>query len=437
MKNIYVKIEGIHCGHCVSKITKELLNNKKIRDVFIKNNIASITYKGKLDKKEIIDIIKGIDYFTKEDYISYDLKDIDDSFKLREFIIILGCVVLFGVFIRVMFGFNIFNMIPTIDSSITYGMLVITGFFTSIHCISMCGAINLVASFNNSGNNIKRGILYNSGRVLSYTIIGGIVGLIGSVLSINDVVMGTIIFLAALIMFLMSLRMLGVINYRFPKIIKFKVKKKPNSAFLLGILNGFMPCGPLQAMQVYALSTGSFMMGALSMFLFGIGTVPLMLIALVVFNLFSGRRKMLVNKVAATLIFILSLVMLNRGLLILNIDVFKVNNSNDEYLAAAIDDDYQVVEFEIGYDSYYDIIVQKDVLVKMIVHVDSKYLTGCNEELVMPEFGIRQKLEVGDNVIEFIPTETGTFTYNCWMNMIKNYVKVIDDKEYFKEIDYE
>ena len=46
--------------------------------------------------------------------------------------------------------------------------------------------------------------------------------------------------------------------------------------FYIGLLNGLMPCGPLQAMQIYALGTGSFVMGAASMFFFSVGTVPLM-----------------------------------------------------------------------------------------------------------------------------------------------------------------
>ena len=68
----------------------------------------------------------------------------------------------------------------------------------------------------------------------------------------------------------------------------------------------------------------------------------------------------------------------------------------------------------------------------MIIHVDKKYLTGCNGELEIKEFNINKKLEVGDNVIEFTPTKEGTYTYTCWMNMIKNNIKVIDDIKYFK-----
>lgn len=193
-----------------------------------------------------------------------------------------------------------------------------------------------------------------------------------------------------------------------------------------------MPCGPLQAMQVYAVSTGSFIKGALSMFLFGLGTVPLMLFTGIILNLVKGKGKIIINKIASILILLLSIVMLNRGLLALNIDVLKNFNNYNNFKYSTLKEDYQLIEFHLTYDNYQDIIVQKDIPVKMIIHVDKNNLTGCNNELIIYKFGIKQELKVGDNVIEFTPTKEGTFYYTCWMNMIKNTIKVIDDYEDFK-----
>ena len=61
MKKIYARIDGIHCDHCIETITKELLKNKKIKEVSIHKNIASISYQGNLSKKEIIESILKID----------------------------------------------------------------------------------------------------------------------------------------------------------------------------------------------------------------------------------------------------------------------------------------------------------------------------------------------------------------------------------------
>ena len=411
MNKKYVKIDGIHCNHCIDTITNALLKNKNIKEVKIKNNIAYITYDKKLSNREIIKIIIDIDYFTKEEYISDNLKNIDTKIRLKEFIVIV--VVLFALWflINKIFGYNIFNVIPNIDSSITYGMLFVTGILTSIHCISMCGAINLIAIVDSKNKNYKRPILYNLGRVVSYTIIGGLVGLLGSVISLNSTINGIIILVASLIMLLMSFNMLGIIEFKLPFINKIRLKTKSRNSFVIGLLNGLMPCGPLRAMQVYALSTGSFIKGALSMLIFSLGTVPLMLLVGIFYNLVKGKGKIIVNKVASVLILILSIVMLNRGLLALGIDISKSFNDYSEFTSSKIEGDYQVVEFDLEYNDYEDIIVQKDIPVKMIIHVEKKYLTGCNSELELKDFNKKVKLEVGDNIIEFTPEKTGTYTY--------------------------
>lgn len=432
MQKVYVKIEGIHCSHCESKIIAELLKNKKINHVNIEGNIACIVYQGNLKNKEIIDSILAIDYFTKEDYISSDLQAIDNHIHFREFIFILIAIILFVVVIKRIFGFNVLNVIPTIDSGITYGMLVVTGLLTSIHCVSMCGAINLMAVVNShTKSDFKKPLLYNLGRVISYTLIGGIVGFIGGIISINDTINGVIMVVAAVIMLLMSLHMLGIVKFKLPRLFKVKVGKGFNHSFVIGLFNGFMPCGPLQAMQVYALSTGSFIMGALSMFLFGIGTVPLMLFVGEIFHLFKGKRKILLNKVAAVLVLVLSFVMMNRGVLALGIDLTGVFYRDREFLTSVIKDNYQEVEIDLFYDHYDDIVVQKNIPVKLIIHADKKYLTGCNNEIVISEYGIKESISAGDNVIEFRPNRTGTFTMTCWMNMIKNTIKVVDHEDSF------
>lgn len=124
-------------------------------------------------------------------------------------------------------------------------------------------------------------LLYNGGRIISYTILGGIVGALGSVLSLSISVKAGIQIFAGVFMIIMGLNMSGFsifrrFNLRLPWS-ACSIKKKPKTPFLIGVLNGLMPCGPLQTMQLYALGTGSAFNGALSMFLFSLGTVPLML----------------------------------------------------------------------------------------------------------------------------------------------------------------
>lgn len=169
------------------------------------------------------------------------------------------------------------------------------------------------------------------------------------------------------------------------------------------------------------------------MLLFGLGTVPLMLMVGTVLNLVKGKGKVFINKLSSILILFLSLIMFNRGLLALNIDLFEGLNNYDDFVVADIIDNYQVVSFDLTYDNYQNIIVQKDIPVKIIINVDKKYLTGCNNEINIDNFNIKQELKIGSNIIEFLPTKTGNITYTCWMDMIKNTIKVVDNIDDYKE----
>lgn len=99
MQTVYIKIDGITCDNCRNKIKKELLNIKNIKKVEIAKNIAEIICLNKIDETNVIDTINKLGYFTKKDYMSEDIKDIDSGIKLKEFIFILVSILLLIFFI--------------------------------------------------------------------------------------------------------------------------------------------------------------------------------------------------------------------------------------------------------------------------------------------------------------------------------------------------
>lgn len=428
IKKIYIKIDGMTCDHCKSKITKELENYDNINDVIFDGNIALVKYKGKLDQKKIIKSVVDLGYYTDVKMISDNKKDSKRLMSFSEILKFMIIIIVILFLFNKIFGLDIFNVIPVIDNNMSYLMLFLTGLFTSIHCISMCGAINLLATTSQT-KNFKKPFLYNLGRLISYTVIGGIVGLIGSSLNVNVYIQSTIIMMASVLMFMMALKMIGVINFSFNFKLLEKIKfKKTNSSLVLGLINGLMPCGPLQAMQLYALSTASLTKGALSMFFFALGTIPLMLFMGLIVNFIKNKHKRIVNKISLTLILILSVIMFNRGLLYVGIDISKYFTPNyDNYIRSEIREDHQIIEFNLTYRGYKDIIVEKGTPVKMVIKVGSNSLTGCNNALYIKDLGISKDLKYGENIIEFTPTKTGKFTYTCWMGMIRNTIVVVDD----------
>lgn len=452
--SIFIGIKGIYCEHCITVITNRLKSMAGVTDVSIRNNVAHVTGEALPDNDAFIQAIRELGYETDDKCISSRRRDVVPHIKPADFIMLLSILILIAYLCRRIFGFDIFTLIPTIDSSITYGMLVVTGLLTSLHCVCMCGALNLAASVeSNSIRDYKRPLLYNTGRILSYTITGGIVGLIGGVISVDTTISGIFVVAAAILMLLLALRMLGLIDFHIPyslttgKLVRLIRFRGRSNSFIIGLLNGLMPCGPLQAMQLYALTTGSAALGALSMFLFAIGTVPLMFTFGIASNLLTGKSREWFHKVSAMLVLVLSIVMANRGLSILGIhishntfnsedfiyDVPKSDNPYADYIPSTIEGGIQQVSFHLNYSDYADVLLQKGIPVEMNIIVDEGYLTGCNNEVISKDFNFDIPLTVGDNIITFTPDESGDYIYTCWMNMIENRIKVIDDEQYFSK----
>ena len=458
IKKIILKIDGMVCVNCENLIEEVLLENDgviKVKSSYSKG-VAEIDYDE--DKISINDLIKII---NEEGYKAFDLnnKIINDNMyienkksktgknkgkKKEDDNTFLILVIVLGVLLFLnKFGLlSIFNAFPTASENTSYGMLFVIGLFTSFHCISMCGGINLSQCLNNNIisnkgrlSTVKPAFLYNLGRVISYTIFGGIVGGIGSVISFTGWIQGLVQLIAGIFMVIMGLNMLNIfpwlrkLNPRMPKFFAKKIKSKNNnSPFFVGLLNGLMPCGPLQAMQIYALSTGSVTKGALSMFLFSLGTVPLMFGLGALSSYMSKKFSKKIMKFGAILVVILGFVMFNNGLALSGINLSKGSDTKSA-VRAEIQDDVQVVTTDLKGGRYEPIIVEVDKPVKWNIQASNGSLNGCNNRMIIREYGIEKSLESGDNIVEFTPTETGTYTYSCWMGMIRSKIYVVNPGE--------
>jgi hypothetical protein len=202
--------------------------------------------------------------------------------------------------------------------------------------------------------------------------------------------------------------------------------------FYIGLLNGLMPCGPLQTMQLYALGTGSFLAGATSMFLFSLGTVPLMFGFGAISSLLSSKFTRQMLKVSAVLVIVLGLTMVNRGLSLSGVSFAAVNPLSGKLDARArniaqIQGGEQVVTTSMESGRYQLFIVQKGIPVRWIIKAKPEDLNGCNNPVTIPKYNIKKTLVPGDNIIQFTPEEEGNITYTCWMGMISSNIKVVSD----------
>ena len=440
-------IENMTCAHCETTIEHALTSIAGIENVEASYSSGKVivTYKpDEIALKKIEELIEENDYHVKREKKHNTKKSVDITN-----IIGIG-IIMFTIYTIVKrFGLtNIFNAFPIAKEEMGYGMLFIIGLLTSVHCVAMCGGICISQCAAKDRDNqvetskfvaMRPSLLYNLGRVISYTIMGGLVGALGSVVSFSGTLKGMVQILAGLFMVIMGLNMLHVfpwlrkLNPRMPKVfakILYKQRAKNNNPFFIGLLNGLMPCGPLQAMQLYALSTGDPIKGAFSMLLFSAGTFPLMFAFGALSSFLSKKFTGKMMKASAVLVLALGVFMFNSGAVLsgFTLPVFSTTTSTTQALnIATIKDGIQTVTTGLNPGSYEPIVVQKGVPVKWIIQAEADDINGCNNSIVAPKFNIQQDLSEGDTVIEFTPTSSGSFPFSCWMGMIRSKITVVDD----------
>ena len=448
-----LKIGGMTCINCEMRIEDRLKKMVGVHEV--KVSYADATAKVGYDPRitslsKIIEAIERLDYQVENNprnlnaLINGKQPKSSGKFSINQ-LLGIGIILLAGyLIIKNTIGFN---FIPNISQNMGYGILFVVGLITSLHCVAMCGGINLSQCVSKQAADekttrfakLKPSVLYNAGRVISYTVVGGIVGALGSVVSFSGTAKGIVAILAGVFMVIMGVNMLGIFPWmrRFtphmPKIFGSKIHASSgsHSPFFVGLLNGLMPCGPLQAMQIYALGTGSFAKGALSMFVFSLGTVPLMFGFGAISSFLSSKFTHKMMTVSAALVIVLGIVMLNRGFALSGFDPVSAlapkSAGTNSGIVAAVNGNEQVVAMKLQAGSYTPFTVQKGVPVKWIVQADANSLNGCNGTITVPQYHISKTLQPGNNEIDFTPQQTGTITYTCSMGMISSTIAVVDD----------
>jgi uncharacterized protein len=443
-----LKIKGMTCGQCEKAIRRALLKVDGINEaaVSFKESEANIVYDSdKTTEEHMNKAIHDAGYEVMPDRHASDKSGVLTPLQIASVGVVLAAIYLI---VSRTVGFS---FIPELQSSMGYGMLFVVGLLTSIHCIAMCGGINMSQCLMPGKDGTFRagmrpGMMYNAGRVISYTIVGGAVGGLGSLVSFSGGARGMVAILAGAFMIIMGSNMIGLVpglrrlSIQMPAGLRNRLmgKNGQRGPLIVGLLNGLMPCGPLQAMQLYALGTGSMAAGALSMFFFSMGTVPLMFGFGAISTMLGKRFTKNMLKFSAVLVIFLGAVMVQRGLSLsggpafafpgtkTTVETSRSANENEGGAVAKVENGIQVVRGEVWSSSYPQIVVQKGMPVRFNLHADAQSLNGCNRSIVIPGFNIQKKLQAGDNLIEFTPLKAGTYGYTCWMGMISSEITVID-----------
>lgn len=202
------------------------------------------------------------------------------------------------------------------------------GLFGSLHCIGMCGPIAIALPVPNSTNLsfVAGRLLYNLGRVVTYSFLGAVFGLLGSRLVISgfqqsvSITLGIAIVIVVLIPTSLKAK---ITQHKIVQKITAPLKSGIgdlfkrgtfSAMFLIGILNGFLPCGLVYVALAGAIASGDAISGSAVMILFGLGTIPAMFAATIFGKFININLRRKINRAIPVFALVLGLLFIIRGM---------------------------------------------------------------------------------------------------------------------------
>jgi len=204
----------------------------------------------------------------------------------------------------------------------------VIGFFGSLHCVGMCGplALALPLPTNSMWQKIVGALLYNLGRALTYSVLGLIFGFVGvglkhsGIQEIVSILCGVVMILSVILPGIIKLpKGSNKVTNSIYNTLKKKIgdslnRRKIGNLFIIGILNGFLPCGLVYVAISKAVLSLTLAESVLSMFFFGLGTLPMMFSVAFFSDIIKSRYLYQLKKFIPIFIILLGVIFILRGM---------------------------------------------------------------------------------------------------------------------------
>ncbi len=435
-----IPIRGMHCSACELLVGEELKKITGVTSVYVsqKKALAIIKYPEavQVNDEAVIKAIQEAGYEVgrkeKLPWISRSPADYKDLARAA------GILFLIYLFIK---WFNLFNLdINAPSSGVAVALLVglVAGIST---CMALVGGLVLGLAARHAEQHpeatsiqkFRPHIYFNIGRILGFAVLGGFIGLVGQAFKPSNNLLGFLTVLIGGVMIFFGLKLIEIFPAlrdksitlpsgiaRFFGLHKEVKEYSHKGAMVMGALTFFLPCGFTQAMQLYAVSTGSFWQGLVIMGLFALGTAPGLLGIGGLTSIFKGRKARLFFMTAGLAVIFLGWVNITNGSRLFG------GRADSSATATVINQNAQEVRMTQGRTGYTPNIftVKKGQPVKWII-TSATSLT-CAAYIVMPKYGISKSLQAGENIITFTPTEVGEIPFSCSMGMYRGKFIVVE-----------
>ncbi len=459
-KETILYVKGMHCSSCEILIEKRLLKKPQVvtADVSISDNSAKVyVERGEyIDLDELNELFKEDGYeFSKTPFpndkaplFSYTSGELvlnkqKVSTFVKTLVVFLSFLLLFFILEKMQFGRFI-----SIDGSSSLIGFFLLGLVAGVSsCAALIGGIllSLIKRWNelylgheNQAARKVPHILFHFGRLISFFLLGGLLGLLGEVVSLdNATVYATLVIGVSLIMFILALQMLGVqwaqkIHFRLPKFITRAAANENTLSgkhipFLTGVLTFFLPCGFTLIAQGVALTTGSFFQGAMIMFFFALGTLP-MLLGISITGLTLTKKPKMTAKfshIAGLIVLFFALYNVNGQLNVLGLPSLSDIDFTSEKEVAVISEqvingekqEIQIIAQGFDYLANGPTVFTADTPTTLLV--DNKGVLGCGNYLASR--GLISgfvSLVPGLNAIDLGSPTKGSYKITCSMGMV-------------------
>ena len=455
-------VEGIHCSACEILIEKRLLNFKEVKsvDANIGSGEVFIKYQGRRPSaKKLSEIFKEEKYIFSDEPFSSIKNEVKGGFW-QSFAIA-------GILIAGFLMLNKFGLsgLVNISSSSSLPTFFIFGILAGLSsCAALVGGIVLSMSkqwleiYSDSHSTLQKlspHLMFNIGRLISYAVLGGALGAIGSQLKLSATFGSFLIIAVSLLMLMLGLQMIGAGKFKrlqlaMPKFVsryiadekKFKGKYMP---FVMGALTFFLPCGFTISAQGIALLSGSPIQGALIMFLFALGTAPALLVIGLSSIKFSSHPNMAAKfaKIAGFLVLFFALFNINNQLNVLgyggvgDLDLFRagvktnISSSADESDLPQIINGKQILKMSASSSGYNPKYLKVRAGIPVRWEITDKGTSGCTNAIISRSlFSGQIPLTPGQvSVKEFTPKSPGKYKFSCWMGMVSGIIEVVDSDQ--------
>ena len=440
MKKIIVPIKGMHCRSCeilIEGVLKTVPGISKVQ-VNYKTGTAQLSYEKDIPASDAVrravkDAGYDIGHKEKLSWISKDQNDYLNLLKGAGILLLLYYIVK---------GTGLLSLVVDTQSTSLFVVLLV-GLVAGIStCMALVGGLVLSLSARHAELHPELSakqkfvphLYFNFGRILGFAFLGGVIGALGSVVRPSAGVLGMMTMIVGGVMIFLGLKLIEIFpalkdkSISLPKGISnfFGLNKEQKeyshkSSVVTGALTFFLPCGFTQAMQIFAVSSGSFLKGALIMGLFALGTAPGLLGVGGLASIFKGKR--------AKIFFA------GTGLAVIMLGWFNIANGSQVVFQkrfdtgeATVTDSTGVQEVRMtqsgsGY-SPNTFTIEKGKKVKWIITSTNSFT--CASSIVMSKYGIDVFLKQGENIIEFTPTQTGEIPFSCSMGMYRGKFIVVD-----------